>query len=88
LIEGGELLGVVDAVGLVVGRGSDLEHSLRFLPLAFLALDLVFEQGELAGELAVGVVGFVGFGLGVADAAFDHGLVDGVGFGGFFGGET
>jgi hypothetical protein len=53
--------------------------------LALLALDLVLEQGDLAGELAVGVVGLVGLGLGVADAAFDDGLVDGVGLGCLFG---
>ncbi|MGC4115212.1 MAG: hypothetical protein QM765_11505 [Myxococcales bacterium] len=33
-------------------------------------------------------MGLVGLGLGVADAALDDGLVDGVGFGGFLGGEA
>jgi hypothetical protein len=86
--EGGEFLGVVDTVGLVVGGGGGLQVALGFFALAFLTFDLVLEQGDLAGELAVGVVGLVGLGLGVADAAFDDGLVDGVGFGGLLGGEA
>ncbi|MET0262325.1 MAG: hypothetical protein ABW223_05465 [Rariglobus sp.] len=87
-VERGEFFGVMNTVGLVVGGGGGLEITLGFLALALLAFDLVFEESDLAGELSVGVVGLVGLGLGVADAAFDDGLVDGIGLGGFLSGEA
>src|SRR5215468_2025637 len=70
------------AVGVVVGCGCGLEEALELLPLAFLSFDLVPKEGDLTGQLAVGIVGFIGFGLGIADPALDYRLVDGIGFSG------
>ena len=78
----GEFLGVMGAVGLVIGGRGRLQQALQLLALALLALDLVPEQGDLPGQLAVGIMRLVGLGFGIADAALDHGLVDGIGFGG------
>lgn len=88
LFDGSEFFGEVGVVDFVVGGGGGLEYILDFLFLVFLVFDLVFEEGDLVGELFVGVVGFVGFGFGVVDVVFDDGLVDGIVFSGFFGGEV
>src|ERR1035437_413476 len=78
----GQFFGVMRAVGLVIGRRCRLQQALQLLPLALLALDLVPQQRDLPGQLAVGIMCLVGLGFGVADAALDDGLVDGIGFGG------
>ena len=88
LLDGAKFFGEVRAVGLVVGGGRGLKEISGLGALAFLALDLVFEEGDLASELTVGVMGLVGLGFGVADTALDDGLVDGVVLGGFFGHEA
>jgi len=75
------------AVGIVICGGRGLQHALQFLALTVLALYLVFEQGNLPGQLPVGIMRFVGFGFGITNAAFHDGLVDGVAFRCFLGGE-
>src|SRR5438093_5650534 len=76
------------SIGFVVRGSGGLEQSLQLLALPLLALDLVPEQGNLPSELAVGVVRLVGFGFGVANAALDDRLVDGIGFSSLFGHQT
>ena len=80
-----EFLGVMRAIGVIIRSGSGLQHALEIVALTFLAFDLVLEQRDLAGELAVGVMRLLRLGLGIADAALDDSLVDGVGFGGLLG---
>src|SRR5438046_996385 len=70
------------AVGLVVGCRGGLQHPLQVIALAFLAFDLIFQQRDLAGQLAVGVVGLVRFDLGIANAALDDRLINNVSLGG------
>src|SRR5215210_5769656 len=53
-----------------------------------LTLHLIFQQRDLAGELAVGVMRLVGADFRVADAALDDRLVDGIGLGGFLSHEA
>ncbi len=67
------------AVGLVIGRCRRLQQALQLLPLALLPLDLVPQQRDLPGQLAVGIMRLVGLRLRVADAALDDGLVNRVG---------
>ena len=69
--EGGQFLGIMSAIGFVIGGGRCLEKALEFGSLAVLPLYLILQQGDLAGQLTVGVMGFVRFGFRVANAAFD-----------------
>ena len=85
MFEPGQFLGVMRAVGFVVGVGGGLQQTLEFFPLPLLPLDLVPQQGDLAGKLAVGIMGLVGLRLGVANPALDDRLVDRVGLGGLLG---
>src|SRR5206468_12078022 len=82
LLQRCQFFGVMRAVGFVIRRGRGLKHSLKVLPLAVLAFDLIFEKRDLTGELPVGVVRLVRLRLRVADAALDDRLVDRIGFGG------
>ena len=76
------------AVVFVVRRRGGLEQALEFLALALLPFDLILEQRDLAGELAVRVMRLVRAASRIANAAFDDGLVDGVGLGRFLGHEA
>ena len=51
------------AVSFVVGCCRRLQEALQLLPLAFLALDLVPQQGDLPGKLAIGIMRLVGLRL-------------------------
>ena len=68
---------------LVIRRGRCLQKALQFRTLPLLPLDLILQQRYLPGQLAIGVMGLIGFGFGIANTALDHCLVDRIGLGGF-----
>src|SRR5437763_15005003 len=78
----------MSAVGFVVTSRCSLKHSLKIGALALLPFCLVFKQRDLAGQLRIGVMRFIGLGFGVADAALNDRLVDGVVFRRFLGSQS
>ena len=77
----GQFLGVMGAVGFVIGAAAAWSMLCSSSRWRSWRLIWSLQQGDLPGQLAIGIMRLVGLGLGVADAALDDRLVDGVGFG-------
>src|SRR4051812_17534491 len=69
------------AIGFIIGSRGSLKETLQVGTLPVLTLDLVFKQSDLSRQLPVRVMGFIGLGFRVANAALDYRLVDGIRFG-------